>query len=99
MPRERRRRRERKRDQRDQPAQSRTPAPPPLDAVEPARRFRFPSASVIFSLCIGIWLGLLFGDLPGTVPTIFLWISVIGAGLSAGRLLRAWLVNRQSRPR
>lgn len=98
MPRERRRRRERKRDQ---PAQSRTPAPPPLDAVQPARasRFRFPSASVIFALCIGIWLGLLFGDLPGTVPTIFLWISVIGAGLSAGRLLRTWLINRQSRPR
>lgn len=96
MPRERRRRRERRRDQ---PAQSRAPAPPPPDAVEPRRAFRFPSASVIFALCFGIWLGLLFGDLPGTVPTIFLWISVIGAGLSAGRLLRAWLLNRQSRRR
>lgn len=91
MPRERKRRRRRS----NQPIDIRAPASPELAPLEPPRR-RLPSAAVIFALAIGIWLGLLIGDLPGTVPTIFLWISVIAAGLSAGRLLRTWLVNRQS---
>ena len=93
MPRERKRRRDRRRDQ---PVHTLAPAPPALEA-EPARGRRLPSAAVLFALCIGLWLGLLVGDLPGTVPTIFLWISVIGAGLAAGRLLRTWLLNRQAR--
>lgn len=95
MPRERKRRRRRPAVQ---PSDSRAPAPPVLDPPQPRQR-RLPSASVIFALAIGIWLGLLVGDLPGTVPTIFLWISVIAAGLSAGRLLRNWLLTRQSRDR
>ena len=92
MPRQRKRRRRRL----DQLSDARAPAPPALDPPQPRQR-RLPSATVIFALAIGIWLGLLIGDLPGTVPTIFLWISVIAASLSAGRLLRNWLLTRQSR--
>lgn len=63
--------------------------------VAPQRRIPVPSAAVIFALCFGIWLGLALASTPGTVPTLILWISVVGAGLAAGRLLRNWMLRRR----
>lgn len=63
--------------------------------VEPQRRVPLPSAAVVFALCFGIWLGLLFESTPGTVPTLALWLSVVGAGLAGGRLLRNWMLRRR----
>ena len=93
MPRTRQRRRRRS-------AEGKT-APPPVETLSaelsPAGR-RLPSAAVVLALCLGVWLGLAIsaGD-SGTAVTVALWISVIGAGLAGGRLLRRWLQRRNAR--
>ena len=92
MPRTRRRRRRRS---------SSEAAPPQVETLSaelsPAGR-RLPSAAVVLALCLGVWLGLAIsaGD-SGTAVTVALWISVIGAGLAGGRLLRRWLQRRSAR--
>ena len=89
MPRTRRRRRRRSRSE---------AAPPQTETLSaeftPASR-RLPSAAVVLALCLGVWLGLAIsaGD-SGTAVTVALWVSVIGAGLAGGRLLRRWLQRR-----
>ena len=89
MPRTRRRRRRRS---------SGAAAPPQAETLSaefaPAGR-RLPSAAVVLALCLGVWLGLAIsaGD-SGTAVTVALWVSVIGAGLAGGRLLRRWLQRR-----
>ena len=91
MPRTRRRRRRRS-------GGEAAPANPQLETLSaelsPAGR-RLPSAAVVLALCLGVWLGLAIsaGD-SGTAVTVALWISVIGAGLAGGRLLRRWLQRR-----
>lgn len=93
MPRTRRRRRRRSGAGEAAPTQTET-----LTAdLSPAGR-RLPSAAVVLALCLGVWLGLAIsaGD-SGTVVTVALWISVIGAGLAGGRLLRRWLQRRSAR--
>ena len=93
MPRPRRRRRRRSGAGEAAPPQTET-----LTAeLEPAGR-RLPSAAVVLALCLGVWLGLAIsaGD-SGTVATVALWVSVIGAGLAGGRLLRRWLQRRSAR--
>ena len=97
MPRRRRRRR-----RRGGSAPASQPASPEL-AVEltPRRRWR-PPAAVVLALCLGIWIGLAVGG--GTTAgdgalaaQIALWISVIGAGLAGGRILRRWMQGRRNR--
>ena len=89
MPRTRRRRRRRSGGE---------AAPPQAETLSaelaPAGR-RLPSAAVVLALCLGVWLGLAIsaGD-SGTAVTVALWVSVIGAGLAGGRLLRRWLQRR-----
>ena len=59
---------------------------------------RLPPATVVLALCLGIWIGLILATNSGSgLQTIALWVSVIGAGLSAGRLLRRWLQRRSAR--
>lgn len=93
MPRTRRRRRRRSAEGKTAPPQVET-----LSAeLSPAGR-RLPSAAVVLALCLGVWLGLAIsaGD-SGTAITVALWVSVIGAGLAGGRLLRRWLQRRSAR--
>ena len=91
MPRSRRRRRRR------DPAttEPRNPAGEALTAkITPAGR-RPPPATVVLALCLGIWIGLAIASGGPSLPTtIALWVSVIGAGLAGGRLLRRWLQRR-----
>ena len=65
--------------------------------VAPAGR-RPPSAAVVLALCLGIWIGLaIAANDSGLAVTVALWVSVIGAGLAGGRLLRRWLQRRSER--
>ena len=93
MPRTRRRRRRRSAEGKTAPPQVET-----LSAELAPAGSRLPSAAVVLALCLGVWLGLAIsaGD-SGTAVTVALWISVIGAGLAGGRLLRRWLQRRSAR--
>ena len=96
MPRTRRRRRRRSGSEAASAAPQPNPQPETLTAqITPSAR-RIPSASVVLALCLGVWIGLaLSADGVSTLPEIVaLWVSVIGAGLAAGRLLRRWLQRR-----
>ena len=65
--------------------------------VTPAGR-RPPSAAVVLALCLGVWIGLaIAANDSGIAVTVALWVSVIGAGLAGGRLLRRWLQRRSER--
>ena len=96
MPRTRRRRR--RRNAANGAGQSGQPAVETLAAeVTPAGR-RPPSAAVVLALCLGIWIGLAIAtNDSGIAVTVALWVSVLGAGLAGGRLLRRWLQRRSER--
>lgn len=65
--------------------------------ITPAGR-RPPSAAVVLALCLGVWIGLaIAANDSGLAVTVALWVSVIGAGLAGGRLLRRWLQRRSER--
>ena len=82
-------------------------APPPaavetsrLEQVEqPKRRWWLPTAGVVTSMGIGIWLGMAFTGAGGTVEMVALWVGVLMAGLGGGRLFRRSLQSRRDRRR
>ena len=71
-----------------------------IEAVpaEESRRIPIPSAGVVTSLGLGIWIGWTFSGV-NVAEDIALWIGVLMAGLGGGRLFRRSLLSRRNRRR
>lgn len=70
-----------------------------IERVEQSRRRWLPTAGIVASLGLGIWVGWTFANVGGFVEQIALWVGVLMAGFGGGRLFRRSLQSRRNRDR